>query len=89
MTQNKENLIQSLLAALEINSLVLVKFRTKTGTERVMGCTKNLSYVPEELHEGRFDYRLNHESIICVYDFQNSGWRSFRRDSVISFTVQD
>lgn len=80
-------LVASLLDALEDNELVLVTFRTKTGTNRVMGCTRLLAYIPEDKREGRFEPQLNKDSIVCVYDFQNSAWRSFRKDSVISFTT--
>lgn len=86
-TRTQEPLIASLLDALESHDLVMVTFRTKAGTNRVMGCTKRLTAVPEEFHEGRFDYRLIGDSIICVYDFQNSAWRSFRRDSVVQFSI--
>ena len=88
LTRNTEPLIASVLAALEANDLVFVTFRTKAGNNRLMGCTRKLSAVPEADHEGRFDYRLNHESIVCVYDFQNSAWRSFRRDSVVEFYIE-
>lgn len=87
MTFNHEQSIPSLLEALQSNPEVLVTFRTKAGTERVMRCSKQLTAIPEDKHEGRFDTRLNGESIVCVYDFQNSAWRSFRKDSVISFIV--
>lgn len=82
-----QNNITQLIETLETNDLVLVTFRTKAGSTRIMGCTKKLDAIPEELQDGRFDYRLNHESIICVFDFQNSAWRSFRRDSVIEFKI--
>lgn len=85
-TQNK-NLIPSLLNDLNDEDLVLVTFRTKAGYDRIMGCTKRLGAIPAESHDGRFDPKLNHESIICVYDFQNSDWRAFRKDSVISYTI--
>lgn len=81
----QETLIQSLMNSLESNDLVLVNFRTKAGTIRAMGCSRNLEAIPQEKHDGRFDPKLNHESIVCVYDFQNSGWRAFRKDSVVSF----
>jgi len=89
MNTNSTPMITSLLNDLQSSDMVLVTYKTKTGTTRVMGCTKMLSAVPEELHEGRFDRQLNREDIVCVYDYQNSAWRSFRHDSVISYTVQE
>lgn len=85
--KNNAQLISKLLTALETNDLVLVTFTTKAGTQRVMGCTRNLSAVPEEQHDGINESKLNHESIVCVYDFQNSAWRSFRKDAVTKFEV--
>ncbi len=85
MTKINEHLIESLQNALESYPLVKVLFKTKMGKERMMFCTRYLSAIPEADHDGINDFRLNHESIIAVYDFQNSGWRSFRKDSVISF----
>lgn len=87
--RNNNSLIPSLNEALKINNLVLVTFTTKAGTQRVMGCTRNLSAIPEDAHEGINDPKLNHESIICVYDFQNSSWRSFRKDAVTSFVIHE
>jgi hypothetical protein len=86
VNQNR-NLVPSLLNDLKEEDLVLVTFRTKLGHDRVMGCTQRLGAIPAEAHEGRFAPKLNHESIVCVYDFQNSDWRAFRKDAVISYTV--
>ena len=87
MTVINETLISSLLTALESTPEVIVTFRTKRGDNRAMRCSKLLEAIPEDHHDGRNDYRLQGESIVCVYDFQNSAWRSFRKDSVISFEV--
>lgn len=80
-----KSIVADLLDSLENNELNLVTFKTKTGTLRVMGCTRLLSAIPEEEHDGRFEPQLNRKEIICVYDFQNSGWRAFRKDKVVSF----
>ena len=78
-------LIESLELALDNHPYVAVEFATKSGKVRVMRCTKMLSAIPEEHHEGRYDFKINHPSIIGVWDLQNSAWRSFRKDSVLSF----
>ena len=82
-----EQLIKTLLNALESYSTVFVKFHTKLGKERTMRCSRLFSSIPEQYHEGVDDFRINGDSIIGVFDFQNSAWRSFRKDSVISFEV--
>lgn len=79
------SLIVRLVDSLETNDLNIVKFKTKTGTMREMACTRVLSAIPEFQHDGRFEPQLNREQIICVYDFTNSAWRAFRKDSVVSF----
>jgi len=79
-----QSLVESLESALETFSSVDVTFTTKRGSERVMRCSR----VPKDVDmTGRDDPKLNHPSIIAVYDYQNSAWRSFRKDSVISFEV--
>lgn len=76
-------LVDSLERALETHNHVEVVFTTKRGTIRAMDCSKN-NTVPLE---GRDEPKLIHPSIIAVYDYQNSAWRSFRKDSVISYKV--
>lgn len=80
-----EALIESLKTALETFKDVYVTFTTKRDTKRTMHCSRKSGDVPEE---GKDDFRLNGPSIISVYDYQNSAWRSFRKDSVISFEVK-
>ena len=83
----KSDYIEKLITTLQEYPLVSVRFRTKVGTERVMECTQMLLYVPTELQDGRFDFRLNGPDIICVFDYQNSGYRAFRKDSVLSYEI--
>lgn len=84
-TTRNNQLLNSLLKSLETNDLVLVTFLTKAGTQRVMGCTRKRSAIPHGLYEGIYESKLNSDSIVCVFDFQNLGFRSFRKDSIISF----
>ena len=77
-------MIETLQTALERSEHVHVLFTTKKGTKRLMDCSR-ASTVPSE---GRNEPKLNHPSIIAVYDHQNSAWRSFRKDSVINFEVK-
>jgi hypothetical protein len=80
-----EALVESLQNALESFKDVYVTFTTKQGTKRVMHCSRKFDSVPQE---GKDDYRLNGSAIIAAYDYQNSAWRSFRKDSVLSFEVK-
>ena len=82
------NLIENLLSTLEEHQHVFVRFQTKTGYPRIMTCTRNLNHVPKYDWNNRFDPQLNNEKIVCIYDFDNSGWRAFRKDSVIGFSFQ-
>lgn len=86
--QFQDNLIANLLTTLSVHQHVFVKFRTKSGDNRTMTCTRNLKHVPEYNRNGRFEPQLNKEHIVCIYDFDYSEWRAFRKDSVISFSYQ-
>ena len=88
-TQFQSELVKNLLSTLETHQHVFVKFQTKAGIPRTMTCTRNLKHVPECNWNGRFEPQLNKEKIVCIYDYQNSAWRAFRKDSVISFTFQE
>lgn len=81
MQNNK--MIESLEIALEHYEDVYVTFATKRGTERTMHCSRGSNVPPQ----GKDDSRLNGPLIIAVYDYQNSAWRSFRKDSVISYKI--
>jgi hypothetical protein len=85
MKMKNEALIESLQNALESFKDVYVTFSTKRGTNRTMHCSRKSGDVPQE---GKDDFKLNGPAIVAVYDYQNSAWRSFRKDSVISFEVK-
>ena len=61
---------------------LLVKFKKLDGDERIMTCTKALSYIPEAFHPKNNNVR--HNKNINVWDINAHGWRSFRYDRVIS-----
>jgi hypothetical protein len=70
---------------------VTVTFVKKDGTDRVMKCTTNPTYIlfkdPESL-ESKKEKKLN-EDVMPVYDMEADAWRSFRWDSVkqVQFTL--
>ncbi len=64
-----------------------VTFIKKDGTERTMICTTDSNKIPEDKQPiGESKVKENMD-ILRVYDLENEGWRSFRIDSVKTFTV--
>ena len=63
---------------------VTVTFTKKDGSERVMKCTTDPTYIlfkdPTVL-ESRNERTVS-EEVMPVYDLESNGWRSFRRDSI-------
>lgn len=80
--------INDLLHALDTTKHVIVKFKTKAGTIRVMDCTRMLSYLPKEDRLGINNPKLNGPDIICIYDHLIREFRAFRKDSIIAFESQ-
>lgn len=69
------------------NNVVRVVFTKVDGTERVMECTLQESYLPDTqsgavLTEGDGDQERVH-----VWDVQNGGWRSFYLNSLKGIAV--
>lgn len=62
--------------------VVEVRFRKVNGDERVMNCTLNTDIVPK--YEGTTTRKKN-DNVLCVWDVDANGWRSFRLDSVSQF----
>lgn len=76
--------INELITLLETEE-VAVSFITKKGIARTMVCTRDLTRVPDDVKDGINDPKLNGDKIVAVYDFDNSAWRSFRKDAVTHF----
>lgn len=77
------------LADLLKDTVVTVKFTKQSdGSERTMICTKNFSLIPpaEYPKQESLPQAVN-EDIFKVYDMEKCAWRSFRKDSVISYGV--
>jgi len=62
-------------------SVLVVTFDKKDGSERVMTCTKSLDIIPKENHpeEGA---KTRPEALLTVWDTTAQGWRSFYYDRV-------
>jgi len=70
---------------------VTVTFTKKDGTERVMKCTTNPTYIlfkEPALVESKREKKIN-EDVMPVYDMEAGHWKSFRWDSIksVSFTL--
>ena len=70
---------------------VTVTFTKKDGTERVMKCTTNPTYIlfkEPALVETKREKKIN-DDVMPVYDMEAGHWKSFRWDSIksVSFTL--
>ena len=72
------------------NNVCVVVFEKKDGTERSMKCTLQEGVIPEATKEDPLSQkkiRSLNEEVIPVWDTEKNSWRSFRIDSVKSFSV--
>lgn len=65
---------------------VSVHFVKKDGTEREMVCTLNQSLIPAEFAPKGTE-RVKPTESIAVFDVEKNEWRSFRWESVKTFTI--
>ena len=67
----------------------VVRFTKVDGTIRVMECTLNGNHIPQEpVVEGEEKKaKKENPAIQVVYDLEKQAWRSFRLDSVISYSL--
>jgi hypothetical protein len=80
---NKQDYVSALS-----ESVAVVTFEKKDGTERVMKCTRNMSVIPSDKQPtGNASAKPESDEVVKVYDMEADGWRSFRIDSVKSFVV--
>jgi hypothetical protein len=72
------------------NKGVMVEFTKIDGTVRKMLCTLAKSLIPEDDYPKSDKAKVETDVVptVCrVYDLEKQGWRSFRFDSVVNFTV--
>jgi hypothetical protein len=67
------------------NGVATVTFNKVDGSERVMRCTLNDAYLPEQ-HRGKGDMLTEVTNTLRVFDLDVNGWRSFRVESVTGVT---
>ncbi len=82
-----QHMITQLKSILNESSIpVQVSFKKIDGTVRDMKCTTNLDLIPVEFHPKQNDStRTVNDKIVCAFDLEKQGWRSFIADNVISF----
>lgn len=59
-------------------------FTKKDGTNRIMNCTLQENFLP--VFQG-VETRKENPEVLAVWDIDNSGWRSFRLDSITSVRI--
>jgi hypothetical protein len=66
-------------------NIVNLKFKKINGDERVMNCTLSSEYIPEAKTESK---KKPNSDIVSIWSVDDNGWRSFRKDSVITYEVK-
>lgn len=79
--------LRDALKALVSTNHAEITFVKKDGTDRTMICTTKSSSIPEDKQPVTESAVKENTDILRVYDLENDGWRSFRVDSVKSFTI--
>jgi hypothetical protein len=66
-----------------------VTFVKKDGTERVLRCTLSPKELPvqTDLEKAFKQQKTPNPDVLAVWDLQNKGWRSFRYDSILGFSI--
>lgn len=67
-------------------NIVTVDFIKKDGTQRKLRCTLKEDLLPHK--EDTLKPVHSNPEVQSVWDLDNEGWRSFRYDSIIGFTLE-
>ena len=69
-------------------NIVNVTFIKKDGTQRSMRCTLQPELLPAQTDlEEAVQKKTPNPDVLAVWDLEKEGWRSFRYDSIIGFTI--
>lgn len=82
---------QEMMNALYENNCRVIFKKQSTGEEREMICTLRPDTIPEASKTDTLSQskvRSINEEVVPVWDIKKEGWRSFRVDSVISFSYK-
>jgi WYL_2, Sm-like SH3 beta-barrel fold len=74
------------LKSLAKTNIIRVTFTKVSGETRVMRCTLREEYLPAQEDLENHTTKKN-TNALAVWDIDNSGWRSFRVDSVTKVEV--
>jgi WYL_2, Sm-like SH3 beta-barrel fold len=91
LSETDLNKFKKWLSVLLKNNTVTITFTKKDGNERVMKCTADPTVIlfkdPNSLSST--GAKKPNQDVFSVYDLENSGWRSFRWDSIkqVRFTL--
>lgn len=66
-------------------NIVNVKFKKVNGDERNLKCTLQSKYIPES--DSTTKTKKPNDKVISAWSVEDNGWRSFRKDSIISYEV--
>jgi len=78
--------IAELSTLLKETSVSLEFAKVSDGSVRKMVCTQNFKLIPEsDYPKTELFPTAENDEIFRVYDLEKNSWRSFRKDSVISF----
>ena len=69
-------------------NIVQVNFIKKDGTQRNMRCTLRPDLLPQQTDIEEAVSKTPNADVLAVWDLDKEGWRSFRYDSIIGFTVE-
>jgi hypothetical protein len=68
--------------------IIEVNFVKKDGTQRKLLCTLMPSELPAQTDlEEAVQKKTPNPDVLAVWDIENKGWRSFRYDSILGFSV--
>jgi len=84
MTLDKEDITKKLH-----EGICKIIFTKANGDTRIMHCSLNESLLPEQIDlEEAVQKKTPNPDVLAVWDVENSGWRSFRWDSVKEFSAE-
>ena len=72
------------------DNLIEIKFTKKDGSERILLGTLREEHLPKRDSEKEStETRKRSANTISVWDVENKGFRSIRKDSIISYAIKE
>ena len=69
------------------NNIVTVEFTKVNGDYRKMNCTLQSNYLPETTNHDVVN-NLNDKPNLSVWDIDANGWRSFKWDNLMGYSLE-